>query len=232
MNHRKYNGVMRILLVEDDPNISHFLVNGLREDRHVVDLVEDGREAEERAFTEAYDVILLDVMLPGMNGIDVCRRLRAEAVDTPILMLTAREDTEDRINGLDSGADDYLTKPFSFDELLARIRAIRRRGRTKSLAANVQYGPITLDPRSHTIRVNGARLDLTATEYRLLEHLILHAETVVSREQLSDHVWGSELNPGSNVVEVYIGYVRKKLLAHHPTPLVHTLRGFGYMLKV
>jgi DNA-binding response OmpR family regulator len=223
---------MRILLVEDDPAISHFLVNGLREEQHLVDLVEDGTAGEERAYSEEYDVIVLDVMLPGMNGVEVCRRLRAEAIDTPILMLTAREDTHDRITGLDAGADDYMTKPFSFGELLARIRAISRRGRTHALAAQMEYGPIILDPRSHTVHVAGAPLDLTATEYRLLEQLVLRPETVVSREQLAEHVWGNDIDPRSNVVEVYIGYVRKKLQAHFPAPLVHTLRGFGYMLRV
>jgi DNA-binding response OmpR family regulator len=223
---------MRILLVEDDRTISHFLVNGLREERHVVELVEDGVVAQERAAIESYDLIILDIMLPGMNGVDVCRRLRAEAVDTPILMLTAREETEDRIAGLDAGADDYLTKPFSFEELLARMRAITRRGRTHTLTSVVRYGPIEMDTRTHAIRVGGARLDLSLTEYRVLEQLVLHADTVVSREELADRVWGGDLEPGSNVVEVYIGYVRRKLQALHPEPLVHTLRGFGYMLKV
>lgn len=222
---------MRILLVEDDRTISHFLVKGLREELHVVDLVEDGIQAEERAYAEDYDLIVLDVMLPGLNGVDVCRRLRAHAVDTPILMLTAREDTQDRVSGLDAGADDYLTKPFVFDELLARMRAIARRGRTRHLSAVLQYGPIQIDPRDHTVRVSGTRLDLTATEYRLLEQLLTRAEAVVSREQLADRVWGGGIDPNSNVVEVYIGYLRRKLQAHWPAPLVQTVRGLGYMLK-
>jgi DNA-binding response OmpR family regulator len=222
---------MRILLVEDDRAISHFLLKGLSEERHVVDLVEDGLAAEERAYAHDYDLIILDVMLPGLNGLDVCRRIRAQVVDTPILMLTAREATEDRVSGLDSGADDYLTKPFAFDELLARMRAIVRRGRTRQLTAALAYGPIQLDPRDHTVRVAGARVDLTATEYRLLEQLLRRAETVVSREQLADSVWGAVLEPQSNVVEVYIGYLRRKLHAHFPGPLVQTVRGLGYMLK-
>lgn len=222
---------MRVLLVEDDPAISHFLVKGLTEERHVVDLVEDGLVAEERAFSQEYDVILLDLMLPGLNGIDVCRRLRGHSVDTPILMLTAREDTADRIAGLDSGADDYLTKPFSFDELLARMRAVVRRGRTKAFSAVLRYGPIELEAREHTVRVAGQRLDLTATEYRLLEQLMHRPEAVVSREQLADLVWGRDLDPASNVVEVYVGYLRRKLQALHEPPLIHTVRGLGYMLK-
>jgi DNA-binding response OmpR family regulator len=226
-----YTRHVRILLVEDDPAISHFLVKGLTEERHVVDLVEDGLIAEERAYSQDYDVIVLDLMLPGLNGIDVCRRLRSQSVDTPILMLTAREDTVDRIAGLDSGADDYLTKPFSFDELLARMRAIVRRGRTKALSAVLRYGPIELEARDHTVRVGGHRLDLTATEYRLLEQLMHRAEAVVSREQLADRVWGRDLDPASNVVEVYVGYLRRKLQTLHDAPLIHTLRGLGYMLK-
>src|SRR5688500_13500020 len=162
---------MRVLLVEDDRHISHFLMKGLTEERHVVDLIEDGLAAEERAYSNDYDLIILDIMLPGLNGLDVCRRLRANAVDTPILILTAREDTADRITGLDAGADDYLTKPFSFEELLARMRAVARRGRTKALTAVLGYGPIELDPRDHTVRVSGKRVDVTATEYRVLEQL-------------------------------------------------------------
>ncbi|MCC7009931.1 MAG: response regulator transcription factor [Acidobacteria bacterium] len=223
---------MRILLVEDDRTISHFLVNGLREEKHVVDVVEDGLVAQERAATDDYDLIVLDIMLPGMNGVDVCRKLRAEAIDTPILMLTAREEIENRIAGLDAGADDYLTKPFSFDELLARARAVTRRGRTRTLTSIVRHGPVEMDTKARIIRVNGTRLDLSLTEYRVLEQLVLHADTVVSREELAERVWGGDLDPGSNVVEVYIGYIRRKLQAVHPAPLVQTLRGFGYMLKV
>jgi DNA-binding response OmpR family regulator len=221
-----------VLLVEDDPAISHFLVKGLSEERHIVDLVEDGVAAEERALSDEYDVIVLDVMLPGLNGVDVCRRIRSHAVDTPILMLTAREETADRIAGLDAGADDYVTKPFSFEELLARMRAIVRRGRTKALSGVLRYGPIELEARDHAVRVNGHRIDLTATEYRLLEQLMYRPETIVSREQLADRVWGRDLDPASNVVEVYVGYLRRKLQLHHEPPLIQTVRGLGYMLKM
>jgi DNA-binding response OmpR family regulator len=223
---------MRILLVEDDRSISRFLMKGLAEERHVVDLVENGLTAEERAYSGEYDVIILDVMLPGLNGVDVCRRLRSLAVDTPIIILTARTDTPDRVSALDAGADDYLTKPFSFDELLARIRAIGRRGRTKAMDAVVHYGPMALDPRDRTVRVREDRLDLTATEYRLFEQLLRRAETVISREQLAELVWGRDLDPHSNTVEVYVGYLRKKLQAYFEHPVIHTVRGMGYMLKV
>jgi DNA-binding response OmpR family regulator len=222
---------LRILLVEDDPRISHFLVKGFTEEHHVVDLVEDGRRAEDRAYSHDYDVILLDVMLPGLNGLDVCRQLRAGGVDTPVLILTARDETADRIAGLDVGADDYVTKPFSFDELVARIRAIHRRGRTKTLTAILRYGPLALDLRDRSVRIGGVRAEFTATEYRVVEQLLMHPETVITREQFADRVWGGDLEPESNAIDVYIGYVRRKLLAHHPEPLIHTLRGLGYMLK-
>jgi DNA-binding response OmpR family regulator len=222
---------MRVLLAEDDPKISGFLVRGLREDHHVVDLAEDGVEAEAQAASEDYDLIVLDVMLPGRDGFEVCRRLRAQQVDTPILMLTARDAVSDRVTGLDAGADDYLVKPFAFDELLARVRALGRRGRSHQLDAVLRYGPLAVDPRDHTVTIAEQPLELTATEYRLLEYLVRRAEAVVSREQLADHVWGSEYDPFSNLADVYIGYVRRKLQAHGIEPLIHTVRGLGYMLK-
>jgi DNA-binding response OmpR family regulator len=223
---------MRLLLVEDDPKISRFLLKGLREDHHVVELVEDGTEAEARAADLDYDLILLDVMLPGTDGFEVCRRLRAQRVDTPVLVITARDEVSDRVRGLDAGADDYLVKPFAFDELLARVRALGRRGRTRHMDAVLRYGPLEVDPRDHTVTANGVPVSLTATEYRLLEYLVRRAEAIVSRDQLADHVWGSEYDPFSNLADVYIGYVRRKLQANCEAPLIHTVRGLGYMLKV
>jgi DNA-binding response OmpR family regulator len=223
---------MRILLVEDDRAISSFLVKGLREEQHAVDLVENGTDAEERGYSGEYDVIVLDLMLPGTSGFELCARWRAEGVDTPILILTAKDGVDDRIRGLDAGADDYLAKPFSFSELLARLRAIVRRGRTKALSVTLRYGPIELNERDRVATVGDVRLDLTATEYRVLEFFLRRPETIVTREQLADRVWGGELDPDSTVVEVYIGYVRKKLQAQHDRPLVHTVRGLGYMLKL
>jgi DNA-binding response OmpR family regulator len=211
---------MRILLVEDDPKISHFLVKGLREDRHLVELVEDGDAAEARAAAGEYDAILLDLMLPGPDGFQVCERIRALGIDTPILVVTARDAIADRVRGLDCGADDYLVKPFAFDELLARLRALARRGRSRHLAAILRYGPIALDPRSHVV---------TATEYRLLEFRMRRAEAIVSRDQLAEHVWGGDYDPFSNLADVYIGYLRRKLGA--AGGLIQTVRGLGYMLK-
>ncbi|HEY8548321.1 MAG TPA: response regulator transcription factor [Vicinamibacterales bacterium] len=222
---------MRVLVVEDDPQISHFVVRGLREEGHLVELVEDGHAAESRAAGQHFDAMLLDLMLPGLDGMEVCRRLREAGVDTPILMVTARDAINDRVTGLDVGADDYLTKPFAFAELLARLRALTRRGRTRHLSAVLRYGPIVVDTQDRVVRVNGGRIDLTATEYRLLEFLVRRAESVVSRDELAERVWGIEHDPDSNVVDVYIAYVRKKLQRRHEAPLIQTIRGLGYMLK-
>lgn len=220
---------MRLLLVEDDPKISHFLVKGLREDQHLVDLVEDGLRAEEQASVEAYDAILLDVMLPGLDGFTVCRRLRAQGVDTPILVITARDAVHERVEGLDAGADDYLVKPFAFDELLARLRALTRRGRTRHLSAELRYGPIAILQHDHLVHLDDVPVALTATEYRLLEYLVRRAECIVSRDQLASHVWGDGVDRASNVTDVYIGYLRRKLGRHGA--LIQTVRGLGYLLK-
>ena len=223
---------MRVLVVEDDPAISRFVVRGLREEQYRVDLAEDGMTGERLARDESFDAIVLDVLLPGMDGFAVCRSLRRHGVDTPVLMLTARDAVPDRIQGLDAGADDYLLKPFAFDELLARLRALTRRGRTRQLDTTLTYGPLALDTTSHMVRAAGHPVELSATEYRLLEHLLRHAETIVSREQLADHVWGGEYDPFSNVADVYIGYLRRKLRAAGvDAPLIHTVRGMGYLLK-
>ncbi|MDH4065395.1 MAG: response regulator transcription factor [Acidobacteriota bacterium] len=222
---------MRILVVEDDPEISRFVVRGLTEERHFVDLVEDGASAVDMADAEEYDAIVLDLMLPGVDGFEVCRQLRAKGIDTPIIIVTARDGVTDRIAGLDGGADDYLVKPFAFEELLARLRALGRRGRTRHLTRVLEYGPIAVDPVAHTITVRDALLTLTATEYRLLEFLVRRAEAIVTRDQLAQHVWGGDYDPLSNNADVYVGYVRRKLQAVTPEPLIHTVRGLGYMLK-
>jgi len=221
---------MRLLVVEDDPTISRFLVKGLREDQHLVDLAEDGDAAEAQAFAGAYDAILLDVMLPGRDGFEVCRRLRAAGVDTPILMMTARDAVSDRVHGLDTGADDYLVKPFAFDEVVARLRALTRRGRTRSLSAVLTSGPLSIDQEAHQARVAGSPVSLTATEYRLLEYLMRRAGTIVSRDQLAEHVWGRDYDPDSNLADVYVGYLRRKLAGTAAADQIRTIRGIGYML--
>jgi two-component system, OmpR family, response regulator len=224
---------VHLLLVEDDPTISRFLLRGLREENHVVDLAEDADTAEQFVAAGDYDAILLDIMLPGgQDGFAFCRRLRDNRIDTPVLMLTARDSVADRVQGLDTGADDYLTKPFAFDELLARLRALTRRGRTRQMSAGLSYGPLAMDLDAHRVTANGQEMHLSATEYRLLEYLMRRAETIVSRSQLADHVWGNEYDPMSNLADVYVGYLRRKLTAAGVAgTLIQTVRGLGYMLK-
>ncbi len=223
---------VRLLVVEDDPTINRFLLKGLREEHYRVDLAEDGLKAQRMAVDGDYDAIVLDVLLPGMDGFAVCERLRRDGVDTPILMLTARDAVPDRIRGLDVGADDYLVKPFAFDELLARLRALTRRGRTRQVETSLTYGPLHIDTAAHIATAGGVRLDLSATEYRLLEHLVRHADTIVSRAQLAEHVWGGDYDPFSNLADVYISYLRRRLrAAGFEAPLIRTVRGMGYMLK-
>jgi DNA-binding response OmpR family regulator len=221
---------MRLLVVEDDPTISHFLVKGLREDQHLVDLAEDGEAAESQALAGDYDAILLDVMLPQQDGFAVCRRLRAQGVDTPILMVTARDAVQDRIRGLDTGADDYIVKPFAFDEVVARLRALTRRGRTSALSAVLTAGALVLDLEAHQALVDGTPIALTATEYRLLEYLMRRVGTIVSRDQLAEHVWGGDYDPASNLADVYVGYLRRKLAGTPAADQIRTIRGLGYML--
>jgi DNA-binding response OmpR family regulator len=222
---------MRLLLVEDDAKISRFLLKGLREDQHVVDLAEDGPSGLDQAGALDYDAVVLDLMLPGLDGFEVCRQLRSQQIDTPVLVISARDAVRDRVRGLDCGADDYLVKPFAFEELLARLRALDRRGRNRPDARTLSYGPITIDPVDHRVTLDRQTLSLTATEYRLIEYLVRRAEAIVTRDQLAEYVWGGDYDPFSNVADVYVGYVRRKLHAALPRPLIHTVRGLGYILK-
>jgi len=222
---------MKLLLVEDDPKISHFLLKGLREDQHVVDLAETGTAGLDQAGQADYDAVVLDLMLPGLDGFDLCRALRSQDVATPVLVLSARDHVRDRVRALDCGADDYLVKPFAFEELLARLRALDRRGRNRQTSRLLSYGPLAIDPADHQVTLSGHVLSLTATEYRLLEYLVRRAECIVTRDQLAEHVWGGDYDPSSNVADVYVGYVRRKLQATRSEPLIHTVRGLGYTLK-
>ena len=225
-------GPVRILVVEDDPAISAFLVRGLREELHLVDLAEDGPAAEQLTGDTSYDAIVLDVNLPGYDGFELCRRLRRDAVQTPVLMLTARDAVADRVTGLNAGADDYLVKPFAFDELLARLRALTRRGGGRPSEDVLRCGPIALDTTTHLVTLDGQAVSLSATEHRLLEHLLRHVGTIVSRDQLAERVWGAEVDLASNVADVYVGYLRRKLKAAGlDAPVIHTIRGLGYMLR-
>jgi DNA-binding response OmpR family regulator len=222
---------MRLLLVEDDAKISRFLLKGLREDQHVVDLAEDGPSGLDQAGAVDYDAVVLDLMLPGLDGFEVCQRLRRQHNNTPVLVISARDAVRDRVHGLDCGADDYLVKPFAFEELLARLRALDRRGRNRQVARSLSYGPITIDPVDHRVTLGTQVMSFTATEYRLLEYLVRRAEAIVTRDQLAEYVWGGDYDPFSNVADVYVGYLRRKLQTALSSPLIHTVRGLGYILK-
>jgi DNA-binding response OmpR family regulator len=221
---------MKILLVEDDRKVAGFIEQGLREEGYVVDVARDGDEATTMAHVNDYDAILLDVMLPKKNGFQIAAELRREGRTAPILMLTSRDATEDVVRGLDAGADDYLAKPFQFDELVARIRALVRRGGSERLE-ELRYGPIALDRLRHVVMVNDHRLDLTPKEFQLLEYFLLRPEEVVRRTTLLEKVWDMHFDPDSNVVDVHVGNLRRKLIQASGEPLVATVRGVGFALR-
>jgi DNA-binding response OmpR family regulator len=221
---------MKVLVVEDDRKVAGFIEQGLREEGYVVDIAADGEEATMLAHVYQYDVVLLDVVLPKKNGFQVAQELRREGRNTPILMLTSRDAVEDIVRGLDSGADDYLSKPFRFDELLARIRALVRRGGAERLEV-LRYGPLTLDRLRHVALANEKPLDLTPKEFQLLEYFLLHPEEVVRRTQLLEKVWDMHFDPESNVVDVHVGNLRRKLMQACGGQLVQTVRGVGFSLR-
>jgi len=221
---------MKVLVVEDDRKVAGFIEQGLREEGYVVDIAADGEEATMLAHVYQYDVVLLDVVLPKKNGFQVAQELRREGRNTPILMLTSRDAVEDIVRGLDSGADDYLSKPFRFDELLARIRALVRRGGAERLEI-LRYGPLTLDRLRHVAMANEKPLDLTPKEFQLLEYFLLHPEEVVRRTQLLEKVWDMHFDPESNVVDVHVGNLRRKLLLACGGQLIQTVRGVGFSLR-
>jgi len=221
---------MRILLVEDEPRAAEVLARGLREQSYAVDLASDGDAAVFQAAIVEYDAVVLDVMLPLKDGIAVCRTIRQSGSSVPILMVTARDAVDARIEGLDSGADDYLVKPFDFGELLARVRALIRRGRQPLLPDCVAVGPLTIETRSRRALVGSRELALTAKEYSLLEFLVRHTGEVVSRAAIAEHVWDEHYDAFSNVVDVYIQRLRRKLDDAGAAPLIRTRRGEGYQL--
>jgi two-component system OmpR family response regulator len=218
---------MRILLVEDEVKMARAVRRGLEQEGYAVDAVADGGDALRRALVEDYDAIVLDVMLSGLDGFAVCRELRAKGRWAPVLMLTARDGVDDRIRGLDAGADDYLIKPFSFGELLARLRALVRRGVAERPAV-LETDDVVLDPATHTVARAGAKVELSAREFALLEFLMRHRGEVVSRTRILEHVWDVNYAGFSNVLDVYIGYLRKKLEVPFNRPFIRTVRGVGY----
>ncbi len=220
---------MKLLVVEDDRKVAGFIEQGLKEEGFVVDVAPDGEEATMLAHVYEYDVILLDVMLPKKSGFQVAQELRREGRSTPILMLTSRDAVEDIVRGLDAGADDYLTKPFRFEELLARLRALHRRGGAERLEV-LRYGPFELDRLRHQATIDGKRLDLTAKEFQLFEYFMLHPEEVIRRTTLLEKVWDMHFDPESNVVDVHVGNLRRKLLKYASDPHIETVRGVGFSL--
>jgi two-component system OmpR family response regulator len=221
---------MHILLVEDELKMARALRRGLEQEGHSVDSATDGDEGLSRGVEFEYDAIVLDVMLPGRDGFSICRELRGRDRWAPVLMLTARDAVEDRIRGLDAGADDYLVKPFAFGELLARLRALVRRGVSERPAV-LTVGDVELDPAAHTVTRGGSLVDLSVREFSLLEFLMRHAGEVVSRTRILEQVWDVNYDSFSNVVDVYEGYLRRKLEQPFGRPFIRTVRGVGYVVE-
>ena len=221
---------MRILLVEDERRIAGFVTKGLRENAFAVDVAETGEDALYQAEINTYDVIILDVMIPAPDGFEVCRELREKGSQIPILMLTARDAVEDRIEGLDTGADDYLTKPFAFGELLARLRAIMRRKEKSFLPSRVTVADLEIDTKAQRAWRNGNEISFTTKEFTVLEYLARNAGKVIGREEISEHCWDETYDPFSNSIEVFVNRLRKKIDTEGKLPLLHTRRGAGYVL--
>ena len=221
---------MRLLLVEDDPHLGRFIQKGLQEERYAVDLATDGEEGFYLASVNQYDLVILDIMLPKLDGFGVCRKLRADRKTTPILMLTAREAVEDKVAGLDTGADDYLTKPFAFTELLARVRALLRRGSALP-SGRLKALDLELDPVSHRVWRAGQEIPLTNKEFALLEYLLRNANQVLTRTAIIEHVWDIHYDSMTNIVDVHIRALRSKIDRNFAPSLIHTVRGVGYVLK-
>jgi two-component system OmpR family response regulator len=221
---------MRVLVVEDNPDMGPYLEQGLREQGFAVDLVTDGNEGFRYAASGVYDLLILDRMLPGRDGLEILRRLRAQEIRTPAIFLTARSAVLDRVEGLDAGADDYLVKPFSFAELLARIRVVLRRG-PENAPAVLRVGDLSLDPATHTVERAGQRIELSTKQFALLHYLMRNAGQVVSRTMIQEHVWNYDFDALTNVVDVHINRLRNKVDRGFERPLIHTLRGVGYVLR-
>jgi heavy metal response regulator len=221
---------MRILVVEDEPGIANFIRQGLTEAGHAVDLAWDGREGLDYALAADYDVLVLDIMLPQMDGLALLSELRRRGNKTPTLMLTARDTVDDRVKGLDAGADDYLVKPFAFPELLARVRALLRRPPLQ-VGTVLRVGDLEMDTAKREVQRNGRFIELSPREYAVLEYLMRHPNQVLTRTQIGEHVWNFDFFNESNVVDVYVGYLRRKLDRDSDESLIHTIRGVGYHIS-
>jgi heavy metal response regulator len=221
---------MRVLVIEDETKMADFIKRGLEEEGIAVDIAADGDDGLFRARAGSYDLIILDITLPLMDGLEVCRRLRQDRVTTPILLLTARDSVEMKVRGLDSGADDYLTKPFAFAELLARMRALRRRNHTE-ISMRLEVSDLVLDPLTRRVTRANRPIQLTSKEFALLECFMRHPDQVLSRTVLAEKVWDESFDTFTNVIDVYINYLRNKIDRDFSPKLIHTVRGTGYVLR-
>lgn len=222
---------MRILVAEDERELNSIIAKRLADEDYAVDSVFDGKNALEYMLTTSYDIVLLDVMMPGMDGFEVLKRYRAEGGTSPVLFLTARDAVSDRVRGLDSGGDDYLVKPFAFQELLARMRVLLRRNDGKNKSSVLQVGDLSLDTSSHRAVRRGREIELSSKEFSILEFLMRNEGAILSRESIREHIWSWDYDGESNVVDVYIRYLRKKIDDGESVKLIHTVRGSGYMIK-
>ncbi len=221
---------MRILVVEDEKKVGSFIKKGLEEEHYAVDIAYDGEEGLTLAQINEYDLILLDIMLPRLDGMEVLRQIRRNGSNVPILMLTAKDSVEDIVSGLDGGSDDYLTKPFSFDELVARVRALLRR-KAKEKMDLLTVGDLSLSTSTHRVKRGGREIELTAKEYALLEYFMRNPNRVLTRVLITEHVWDYHFDPSTNVIDVYVNYLRKKIDQGFEKKLIHTIRGSGYIMK-
>jgi heavy metal response regulator len=221
---------MRLLVIEDEKKVARFIKKGLEEEGYAVDLAFDGEEGLAMVLDQVHDLIILDIALPEIDGLQVLKKLRERNIRTPVLLLTVRATIEDKVLGLDSGADDYLTKPFAFQELLARIRALLRR-KAEAGPPLLRVEDLVLDPARHLVTRGGERIDLTSKEFALLEYLMRNAGRVLSRAMISEHVWDYDFDTGTNVIDVYVNYLRRKIDSGRDKKLIHTVRGSGYVLK-
>jgi heavy metal response regulator len=222
---------MRILIVEDEKKVAAFIKKGLEEETYAVDIASDGEEGLHLGEQNPYDLIILDLMLPKINGLDILFHLRAKKIETPILLLTAKDSVDDKVEGLNQGADDYLTKPFAFSELLARIRVLLRRGKNET-KTTLEIADLTLDLVSHKVSRGTEEIELTGKEYSLLEYFMRNQEKVLTRTMIAEHVWDYNFDTFTNVIDVYVNHLRKKIDKNFPAKLLHTLRGVGYVMKV
>ncbi len=222
---------MRLLLVEDEKKVSAFIKKGLEEEGYAVDLASDGEEGQFMGLDGVHDLIILDINLPGKDGLSVLQELRRKKITAPVLLLTVRAAIEDKVIGLDTGADDYLTKPFSFQELLARIRALIRR-QTDAESPLLKVADLTLDPARRRVFRGEKKIELTAKEFALLDYFMRHPDRVLTRTMIAEHVWDYDFDPMTNVIDVYVNYLRKKIETGDGQKLIHTIRGVGYVLKV